>query len=66
MAFLNQNKAKLGKILIITSHFEKNKAFFRQNCRKSPKIVIITSTPDLAKFRHLLKLSRTRQNNDNI
>jgi hypothetical protein len=47
LAFLNQNKAKLCKILIITLVFEKNTNFFAENCQKSLKIVIITSTPDV-------------------
>jgi hypothetical protein len=45
MPFLNQNKAKLGKLLIITLVFEKTPIFFAENCRKTQKIVIITSTP---------------------
>jgi hypothetical protein len=45
MAFLTQNKAKLGKKLIITLVFEKNAIFFAENWRKSQKIVIVTSTP---------------------
>jgi hypothetical protein len=47
MAFLNQNKAELGKILFITLVFEKNAIYFAENCLKSQKIVIITSTPDI-------------------
>jgi hypothetical protein len=43
LAFLTQNKAKLGKILIITLVFEKNAKFFAKNWQKSQKIV--TSTP---------------------
>jgi hypothetical protein len=50
LAFLNQNKAKLSKILIITLVFENNANFFAENCQKSQKIVIITSTPDWANF----------------
>jgi hypothetical protein len=46
LAFFTQNKAKLGKILIITLVFEKTANLFAENCRKSQKIVIITSTPD--------------------
>jgi hypothetical protein len=46
LSFLNQNKAKLCKILIITLVFEKNANFFAKNCQKSQKIVIITSTQD--------------------
>jgi hypothetical protein len=45
MTFLTRNKAKLGKILIITLVCEKNSYFFAENCQKSPKILIITSTP---------------------
>jgi hypothetical protein len=47
LAFLTQNKAKFGKMLIITLVFEKNANFFAQNCQKSQKIVIITSAPGL-------------------
>jgi fructoselysine-6-P-deglycase FrlB-like protein len=47
LAFLNQNKAKVSKILTITLVFEKN-AIFAENCQKSQKIVIITSTPETA------------------
>jgi hypothetical protein len=47
LAFLTQNKAKICKILIITSVFEKNANFFAENCQKSQKIVIITSVPGL-------------------
>jgi hypothetical protein len=47
MAFLTQNKAKLGKIMIITLVFEKNAIFFAENCQKSQKNVIITSTPEI-------------------
>jgi hypothetical protein len=47
MAVLTQNKAKLCKIVTITSVFEKNAIFFAEDCRKSQKIVIIASTPDL-------------------
>jgi hypothetical protein len=50
--FLTQNKAKLCKILIITSVFEENASFFAENWQKSQKIVIITSTPDSATFAH--------------
>jgi hypothetical protein len=52
LTFLTQNKAKFGKILIITLVFEKN-AFFAENCRKSQKIVIITSTPDRIRPDHI-------------
>jgi hypothetical protein len=45
LAFLTKNKAKFGKIWIITLVFEKNANFFAENCRKSQKIVTITSTP---------------------
>jgi hypothetical protein len=45
LAFLTLNKAKLCKILIITSVFEKYAKFFAENWQKSRKIVIITSTP---------------------
>jgi hypothetical protein len=40
LAFLTQNKAKLGKILIITLVFKKNGNFFAENCRKWQKNVI--------------------------
>jgi hypothetical protein len=43
LPFLNQNKAKSCKILIITLVFEKK--FFGENWRKSQKLVIILSTP---------------------
>jgi hypothetical protein len=49
LAFLTQNKAKLCKILIITSVFEKNANFIAENWQKSQKIVIITSTPGSCK-----------------
>jgi hypothetical protein len=54
LAFLNQNKAKLGKHFIGTFIFEKNAIFFAVNCRKSQKIVIITSSTD--------KLDKNRPN----
>jgi hypothetical protein len=61
LAFLTQNKAKIGKILIITLVFEKNANFFAENCRKSRKIVIITSTLDeFAKKTIIQKCSRIR------
>jgi hypothetical protein len=53
VAFLTQNKAKIGKILIMTLVFEKNANFFAENWRKSQKIEIITSTPNWANFRTL-------------
>jgi hypothetical protein len=45
LAFLTQNKAKLGKNLSTTFVFEKNAIFFAENWQKSQKIVIITSVP---------------------
>jgi hypothetical protein len=53
LAFLNQNKAKLCKMLIITLVFEKNANFFAEYCQKSQKIVIITSTPGLQLQAHM-------------
>jgi hypothetical protein len=53
LSFLNQNKAKICKLLITTLVFEKNDNFFAENCQKLQKIVIITSTPDWANFRLL-------------
>jgi hypothetical protein len=44
LAFLTQNTAKLGKILIITLVFEKNANFFAENWQKLQKIMIIAST----------------------
>jgi hypothetical protein len=38
LAFLNPNKAKLGKKLIITFVFEKNANFITQNWQKSQKL----------------------------